>query len=114
MACKKCKDKRIDDKFKCHACHVKDKTFVWIVIARADEDDEGNQYDFIYRKGRYLQSCKAPVFELGEIFPADPIFHREITGAGRKPSKWNVTYEVFSAKSYAAALLKSIKLLKSI
>ena len=35
------------------------------------------------------------VFQKSEILIVDAVTHRELSGDGRKPSKWDVDYEVF-------------------
>ena len=108
MACDSCKDKRIADGFKCSSCHIKEKTFLWCVITKADENDEGNQYDHIINN--QLHTIKLPTFQKGEIFAIEPSFGREINGPMRKPSKWDVEYKTFSADEFQKALLLSVKL----
>ena len=43
-----------------------------------------------------LLNGRAQVFELGEILVLDDEYGREVSGRGRKPSKWDVDCESFS------------------
>lgn len=63
-----------------------------------------------YRKiNSYYSSMKSEAFTLGEIFPIDPYFERELTGGQRKPGKWDIGYETFPAASYHKALERAIQ-----
>lgn len=42
-----------------------------------------------------LGECKVPVFEEGEIVICNAEYGREVCYPGRKPTKWDVEYEVF-------------------
>lgn len=138
MACKSCGDPHIDGKYRCDACDVKLGQFRWCVITdvprKADgSDDEGNLYDHlvdlkdvdsIVLRGHYIDfkarkdnrkkgmvNIKMPVFQVGEIFPANKRWSgREIAGGlGRKPGKWDIDYELFSSRDYKKAILRAIQ-----
>ena len=59
-----------------------------------------------------LISFKSPVFTQGDLFPVDGSFGRELISHGRKPSKWDVEYELFPPSQYKKALLRAIKATK--
>lgn len=42
-----------------------------------------------------IGDCKTPVFEEGEIVICDIEAGREVCYPGRKPSKWDVEYDIF-------------------
>lgn len=70
-----------------------------LYVPTADQRDEMNPT-------RWEQSpaglgCRVPVFALGEILLCAG--GREITGHGRKPSKWGVEYETFTDLTAAMA-----------
>lgn len=46
-------------------------------------------------KAKPLGDCKVPVFEKGEIVICDVGNGREVGYPGRKPSKWDVEYDIF-------------------
>lgn len=53
-------------------------------------------------------SALAPVFILGEILVLDSPYGREISGRGRKPSKWVVACEEFSDINEAIKRAKEV------
>lgn len=95
----------------------------FIVITEAKPDDRGNLamagplfiedaeaqtvtpfFDLLPRPeylGLFL-ALRAPVFEQGEILVVDDD-GREVGGAGRKPSKWGITYNHFNTVEEAIA-----------
>lgn len=89
----------------CGSCEVdkehgmKMAGYIEIAVITKAEDEDGNHYDCIYgdlTKPKSLNSHPVMVFELGEILILNDL-GREITGRGRKPSKWEVEYETFPA-----------------
>jgi hypothetical protein len=56
----------------------------------------------------YLYEGKAPAFEVGEILMVDPDFGRELSGRGRKPTRWDIGTETFPAKSLNKAYKCSV------
>jgi hypothetical protein len=126
MACKKCGDPGISKEFKCNRCHVKDGRFKWCVITRASDTEDGNLYDevsdlmitdaeIVDKNGikklggtAGMLVFKRPLFRQGEIFPMEPDFEREL-GWGRKASKWDVSYEIFSSRDYKKAILRALQ-----
>ncbi len=56
-----------------------------------------------------LLNLRSEVFTLGEILILDDPHGREISGKGRKPSKWGVTCETFATISEAIARAKEVK-----
>src|SRR5579863_2197213 len=135
MACKRCGDPAIDSKYNCHACDVSLGRFQWCVITHGPTEDptEGNHYDKTVafdetevelfdgtHKPRVIAKKGSPgfihfkerVFEVGEIFPVGKDFGREITGAGRKPSKWDIGYVLLGSRDYKEAIALAIKVQK--
>lgn len=132
MACKyNCGNQNIDSQYACSNCLIKRGEYLWCVIARAD-DVEGNKYDeiiFLNPEGEavpwekvdskdvgpdkpysYPVSVPMPVFSVGEVFPVDPYFHRELCGAQRKPNKWDVEAEYYT--DLTQALLRAVEVQK--
>jgi len=64
------------------------------------------------RKPLFILDQKVEVFQIGEIFPVDPDFEREIIGHGRKPGKWVVEYKLFKSTEYRKAVKFSNKVQK--
>jgi hypothetical protein len=56
---------------------------------------------------RQLVFCNTPVFKLGEILILESKWGRTIPD-GRKPSKWDVTYECFKSLKKAIARAKQV------
>jgi hypothetical protein len=110
--CKGCGDSKIDNKYKCSSCLVQDKEFKWAVITKA-EDKLGNQYDETKNMNAHPDkwiTVKVQNFTIGEILMIDPWFGRELSGKGRKPSKWDVEYEVFAADDWHKAAKRAADL----
>jgi hypothetical protein len=55
-----------------------------------------------------MQRGRIPVFTLGEIMIMDSETGREISGAGRKPSKWDVECRTFDKLEDAIACSKEV------
>lgn len=134
MGCKTCNHPSVAKEYECTQCLVKNENFLWCVITKINglnlADDilsltREESLEFIRsngdgfwnwrpnrekltknNKGQYWYSSKVEVFFIGEVFPIDPDFGRELTTKGRKPSKWDVEYETYPAKDLAKALLK--------
>ena len=58
-------------------------------------------------KRRQIITCSVPVFKLGEILILDSKYGRTIPD-GRKPSKWDVTYECFRSLKRAISRAKEV------
>ena len=134
MACKSCKNDEVANDYECTTCLIENKTFLWCLITKinglnlADDiitlsrdealefvkSNGGDLSTYIENRsrltknssGEYYYSHKREVFTLGEVFPVDPDFERELTTRGRKASKWDVEYELFDADKLAEALKK--------
>lgn len=50
---------------------------------------------------RMLGFAKTLAFGIGEILVLDRVHDREVNGAGRKPSKWFISYEVYEKFEWA-------------
>lgn len=129
MACKTCGDPKISDKYNCHTCKIKSGRFQWCVITHGPQySTDGNQFDdsidfkntFVeHYNGKTVRMIakqgsqgyihfKNRVFEIGEVFPVGKYFGREMAGRGRKPSKWDIGYVLFSSKDYKKAITLAI------
>ncbi len=130
MACKTCGDPQFDSRYNCHLCDIKRGRFQWCVITHGPTEKDGNQFDdlvsFEDTDVEYFDGKNPPrvlaekgsdgfihfknnVFEVGEMFPVGKDFGRELCGAGRKPSKWDIGYVLFSSKDYKKAIALAIK-----
>lgn len=138
MACmNKCGNTEVADEYECSTCLVKGRRAVWCVITKVSKltlydfsesfnRTEAKEYVFKscnylegYREARktllkvdrneYLLFQKSPTFNVGELMLVDPIFGREIVGAGRKPSKWDVVYEEFSMYDIDKAVKRALE-----
>ncbi len=97
--------------------------FHYYVITKAGEDDGNlsNKWIYIEGRNRYIdcpfrgkpmsyKTCQfvyAKAFEEGEIIIADR-YGREVCYPGRKPSKWNIEYEVFTCLRKAVERSKQV------
>lgn len=70
-----------------------------LYVPTADQRDEMNPTR--WERSPAGLGCRVPVFALGEILLCAG--GREITGHGRKPSKWGVEYETFTDLTAAMA-----------
>lgn len=59
-----------------------------------------NNNEMIDLSTEQIVMCNSPVFQLGEILIMDPSNDRSVP-EGRKPDKWNVSYERFSELTVA-------------
>lgn len=131
MACKSCGDPVFDSKYNCYLCDIKRGRFQWCVITSGPTASiDGNLYDatisfeasevelfdgknkprVIAKKGSPgFIHFKSNPFEVGEIFPVDKNFGRELVGEGRKPSKWDIGYVLFKSRDYKDAIALAIK-----
>lgn len=78
------------------------------------EKEDGNLASaIVYRLPPELRMAvmihgRAPVFTIGEILVLDSESGREISGAGRKPSKWDVDCEHFTEINAAIARAQDV------
>ena len=77
----------------------------WVVITRADEDHDGNLCDEFVTPANPREvnpdslvdgklHVRRPVFYVGELLLLDE-YGREIGYPGRKPGRWDISYETF-------------------
>lgn len=105
-------------------------SYTFAVITKVPKVREGNEYDQILVEGwdktneeviyhlpkedvkyravdtKYV-NAKLPVFHLGEILILDET-GREVTGVGRKPSKWSVEVQEFDNLEEAIHMAKNL------
>lgn len=139
MACKTCGDPNIDQKYNCHKCDVKQRRYKWCVITKIPPNgaicndfidfnrEQAKEHVFrscnwlggwiksrqeLVKMGpdKYSLPVHGRVFRVGEMFPIGIDFEREFTGLGRKPSKWDVEYELFHAKDVTKAMLRAMEI----
>jgi hypothetical protein len=68
----------------------------------------GPEEDMENMKTEDLIWAKLPTFDLGEILILDSPYGREVSGRGRKPSKWFVEFEHFTKLEYAIKRSQSL------
>ncbi len=121
MACQACGDPKISHPYQCSLCNVRTGNYSWCVITTVPEfPSEGNLHDSLVLThpvwptvplSEYKQGwAKLEVFTIGEIFMVDKDFEREIFTPGRKPSKWNVQYELFPPNDLDKAATLALQL----
>jgi len=70
---------------------------------------EGKYTSLLEKIGLGFLFLRQEVFQLGEVLITQD-GERECVGAGRKPSKWNVEYEVFDSIEMAVAKARELVL----
>lgn len=79
-----------------------------LCVITAAKDEDGNQYDCLIQNHDPFDFHPKQAFVQGELLVVDD-YGREVSGKGRKPSKWDVEYELFDFVDLDKAVQRSIE-----